>query len=99
MLQLRAWCLAASTGWAALLGTAALADHACDASIADVGWKVVPSHETVGVKDSAPFQAGNDWFVNRTTTTLPLCNYVNAAGMICKGTAPVAPYTGSCPPK
>ena len=83
MLRLRAWlaCLAAVSIGSALLGPgAALADHACDASIADVGWKVVPSHETVDVKDSAPFQSGNDWFVNRTTTTLPLCNYVNAAG-------------------
>ncbi len=25
-------------------------------------------------------QSGGDWFVERTTTVLPLCNYINAAG-------------------
>ena len=92
------------------------ADHACDA-LGDEGWTIVLSHETVGVADSAPYRAGGDWFVDRTTTTLPLCNYINAAGnyslrsyslspeaktervAICQGAAPLAPYSGNCPPQ
>ncbi len=41
---------------------------------------MIASHETVDVKDSAPYLAGGDWFVDRATTTLPLCNYINASG-------------------
>jgi len=49
----------------------------------DVGWSVVPSLETVGKVDGAPYQAGTggDWFVNRTTTLLPFCNYYNEIGI------------------
>src|ERR1700676_30916 len=49
----------------------------------DVGWSVVPSLETVGKVDGAPYQAGTggDWFVNRTTTLLPVCNYYNEIGI------------------
>jgi hypothetical protein len=49
----------------------------------DVGWSVVPSLETVGTVDGAPYQAGTgeDWFVNRTTTLLPFCNYYNEIGI------------------
>ena len=36
--------------------------------------------ETAEVKDTAPYRAGDDWVVDRTTTLLPLCNYFNAAG-------------------
>ena len=32
------------------------------------------------MKDSAPYRVGLDWFVDRTTTPLPLCNYFNAVG-------------------
>jgi len=91
--------------------------------VSDVGWSVVPSLETVGQVDGAPYQAGagGDWFVNRTTTLLPFCNYYNEIGIysmrsytlsrqvaeeriqICKstpaGSAAVAPYAGSCPPR
>ena len=28
----------------------------------------------------APYQAGGDWLVDRTTTVLPMCNYINASG-------------------
>ena len=82
MLEVRPRRLAAtSIGLAAVFSlNAALADHACDASLADEGWTIIPSHETVSVTNGAPYQSGNDWFVDRTTTTLPLCNYVNAAG-------------------
>jgi hypothetical protein len=58
---------------------AAPADHACD-DLGEPGWSTLPSHETVNVADGAPYQAGGDWFVARTTTVLPLCNYINAAG-------------------
>ena len=57
----------------------ARAQHACD-PVTDEGWKVVATEEVADVKDSAPFQSGGDWFVTRTTTLLPLCNYFNAVG-------------------
>jgi hypothetical protein len=51
--------------------------------VADVGWAVVPSLETVGKTDSAPFQsgAGGDWFITRSTVLLPFCNYYNEIGI------------------
>ena len=51
--------------------------------VADAGWSVVPSLETVGEADSAPYQAGagGDWFVDRTTALLPFCNYYNDLGI------------------
>ena len=51
--------------------------------VADAGWSVVPSLETVGEADSAPYQAGagGDWFVDRTTTLIPFCNYYNDLGI------------------
>jgi hypothetical protein len=59
--------------------------HKCDPvdPIADVGWSVVPSLEAVGVEDGAPYQAGasGDWFVERTTTRIPFCNYYNEIGI------------------
>jgi hypothetical protein len=58
---------------------AARANHACDA-IGDPGWSTVPSREILKVVDAAPYRVGADWFVDRTTTVLPLCNYINAAG-------------------
>ena len=63
----------------------AQANHKCDPvdPISDVGWSVVPSLETVGTADGAPFQAGagGDWFIERTTTLLPFCNYYNEIGI------------------
>jgi hypothetical protein len=55
------------------------AQHACDAA-GEEGWRVVPTVETVAVKDGAPYRAGDDWVVERTVTLLPLCNYFNAVG-------------------
>ncbi len=55
------------------------AEHACDA-LGEAGWRVVPTRETVDVKDGAPYQADNGWFIERTTTVLPMCNYINASG-------------------
>jgi hypothetical protein len=51
--------------------------------IPDAGWSVVPSLETVGQADSAPYQEGGvgDWFIDRTTTLLPFCNYYNEIGI------------------
>ena len=64
---------------------AAQADHKCDPvdPISDVGWSVVPSLETVGAVDGAPHQAGagGDWFIERTTTLVPFCNYYNEIGI------------------
>jgi hypothetical protein len=49
--------------------------------VADAGWSVVPSLETVGEAEGAPYQDGADWFVDRTTTRLPFCNYYNDIGI------------------
>ena len=62
-----------------LTAAAAQAQHACDA-IGEEGWRVVATQETTEVRDGAPYQIGGNWFVDRTTTLLPLCNYFNAAG-------------------
>lgn len=104
-------CVAAS-----LMGGAARADHACD-DLGEPGWSTLLSHETVNVREGAPYRAGADWVVDRTTTSLAFCNYINAVGnyslrsyslspedrservVICRGAAPVAPYTGACPPQ
>jgi hypothetical protein len=67
---------------AALLAPATIhAQHACD-PITEDGWRVLATNEIVGTADSAPYRAGapGDWFVDRTTTVLPLCNYFNAVG-------------------
>ena len=64
---------------ATMFSLSARADHSCDA-LGETGWSTVPSHEVVNVVDRPPYQAGGDWFVDRTTTVLPLCNYINAAG-------------------
>jgi hypothetical protein len=74
---------------------AAQADHKCDPvdPISDVGWSVVPSLETVGMTDSAPYQNGGtgDWFVDRTTTVLPFCNYYNEIGIYSMRSYTLAP--------
>jgi hypothetical protein len=73
---------------AALLAVAALlwpaatrAQHACD-PITEEGWRVLATNEIVGTTDSAPYSGGapGDWFVDRTTTLLPLCNYFTPVG-------------------
>jgi hypothetical protein len=57
------------------------AQHACE-PIAEPGWRVLATNEIVGTTDSAPYPAGSpgDWFVDRTTTLLPLCNYFTPVG-------------------
>jgi hypothetical protein len=51
--------------------------------VSDAGWSVVPSLETIGKADGAPYRAGTggDWFIDRTTTLLPFCNYYNEIGI------------------
>jgi hypothetical protein len=59
---------------------AAAAEHKCD-PVADEGWSVVAERETLSRTDSAPYQAGTDWFVDRVTTVLPFCHYFNSIGI------------------
>ena len=59
--------------------TAAMAQHACD-PLGEVGWRTIATVEVAAVRDGPPFRAGDDWLVERVTTLLPLCNYINAAG-------------------
>jgi hypothetical protein len=73
----------------------AQANHKCDPidPTSDVGWSVVPSVETVGVVDGAPYQAGTsgDWFIERTTTLVPFCNYYNEIGIYSMRSYTLAP--------
>ena len=73
--------------WLLLLTTvgaipgSAIAQHACD-ELGDKGWRTVPTVETVAQQDGAPYKgdATGSWFVDRSTTLLPFCNYYNAVG-------------------
>ena len=87
---------------AAMLGAAvafgpdvARANHTCD-PVTDEGWSVVSSHETTGQADSAPYQAGTsgDWFVDRTITVVPFCNYYNPIGIYSMRSYSLDPETG-----
>ena len=70
---------------------AAQTTHKCDPvdPVSDVGWSV----ETVGVADGAPYQTGarGDWFIERTTTLLPFCNYYNEIGIYSMRSYTLAP--------
>jgi len=58
----------------------AQAQHACDA-LGEPGWRTIATQEVVNVVEGLPYQVGgSDWFVDRTTTVLPFCNYINAVG-------------------
>jgi hypothetical protein len=57
----------------------ALADHRCD-PIGEPGWQTVPSHEIVSEANGAPYREGAGWFIDRTITVLPLCNYFDEIG-------------------
>jgi hypothetical protein len=57
----------------------AAADHRCD-PVGDPGWRTVPSHEIVSEVDGAPYREGTNWFIDRTVTVLPLCNYFDEIG-------------------
>jgi hypothetical protein len=73
----------------------AQANHKCDPvdPVSDVGWSVVPSLETVGAVEGAPYQAGasGNWFVERTTTLVPFCNYYNEIGIYSMRSYTLAP--------
>jgi len=74
----------------------AYASHKCDPlSDADVGWSVVPSHETIKEVEGAPYQSGapGNWFVDRTTTELPFCNYFNEIGIYSMRSYSLSPET------
>jgi len=68
------------------------AQHSCDA-IGETGWKIVATVETTAQVDSAPYQAGTSWFVERTTTLLPFCNYYNSLGNYSLRSYSLAPET------
>ena len=53
--------------------------HACDA-VSDEGWRVTATVEVADIKDGAPYRSGSDWVLDRTTTTLPFCNYFTPVG-------------------
>jgi hypothetical protein len=57
----------------------AQADHRCD-PIGEPGWQIVPSHEIVNQVDGAPYREKTGWFIDRTVTVLPLCNYFDEIG-------------------
>ena len=75
---------------------AAQTNFKCDPldAVADAGWAVVPSLETVGKVDSAPVQSGaGDWFITRTITLLPFCNYYNEIGIYSMRSYRLSPQT------
>ena len=57
----------------------AQADHRCD-PIGEPNWRTVTSHEVVSEVDGAPYLEGANWFIDRTVTVLPLCNYFDEIG-------------------
>jgi len=75
--------MAAAIAGAVSMPVAAQTLPKCDPvdPVSDAGWSVVPSLEEIGTKVSAPYRANGDWFVDRTTTLLPFCNYYNEIGI------------------
>jgi hypothetical protein len=90
-LTLKSFVLVA-VAWLAIGAGAAHAQHACDAA-EEEGWRVVPSTEVTDVKDGAPFAAGADWVVERTTTLLPFCNYYSPVGSYSLRSYSLDPFT------
>ena len=64
----------------ALSKVAVAAEHKCD-PVTDPGWSVVPEREVLSQTESAPYQSGADWFIDRVTTVLPFCHYFNSIGV------------------
>jgi hypothetical protein len=72
--------IAMMVGLTLLLATdAARADHKCD-PVSDPGWRVVATHEPISEVDGAPYQERGGWFIERTVTVLPYCNYFDDIG-------------------
>ena len=80
-LPTRRWLLAIAAVVLGSFPAGAHAEHACDA-LGDRGWSTVPTVETVAQKDGAPYKADptGSWYVDRTVTLLPFCNYYNNVG-------------------
>ena len=57
------------------------------------GYRVDASTEVTDVKDGAPYRAGADWMVERTTTLLPLCNYFSPVGSYSLKSYSLDPFT------
>jgi hypothetical protein len=56
--------------------------HKCD-PVTEEGWSVMPDRQVLSTTDGAPYKAdpAGTWYVDRTTTVLPFCNYYNAIGI------------------
>lgn len=82
VLEMRLFSVAFAVAAIAATTAAVWAAPACD-SLGEPGWSLVPTVETTGQVDSAPYQAGasGNWFVDRTTALLPFCNYYNSLGI------------------
>jgi hypothetical protein len=59
---------------------AGAAEHTCD-PVTDEGWSALSEREILSQHDGAPYRAGANWFVRRTTTMLPFCHYFNSIGI------------------
>ena len=57
------------------------------------GGRVMASTEVTDVSDGAPYQAGADWLVERTTRLLPLCNYFSPVGCYSLKSYSLDPFT------
>ena len=53
--------------------------HACDA-VSEEGWRVTATVEVAETRDGVPYRSDSDWVLDRTTTTLPFCNYFTPTG-------------------
>ena len=70
---------------------AARAQHVCDPP--PEGGRVMASTEVTDVNDGAPYQAGADWLIERTTRLLPLCNYFSPVGSYSLKSYSLDPFT------
>jgi hypothetical protein len=84
------FCLAV---FALIAGLAAAQAQPVCAAPPEAGYRVVPSLEVTGVTDGAPYAAGGDWVVDRTTTLLPLCNYFSPVGSYSLRSYSLDPFT------
>ena len=86
--------LAAGFAIVCALPGAALAQHACD-ELGERGWHTVPTVETVAQSDGKPYRAdpAGSWYVDRSITVLPFCNYYNSLGNYSLRSSSLAPET------
>jgi hypothetical protein len=69
----------------------AWAEHACDPP--PEGGSVLASTEVTDAYDSAPYQTGGDWVIERTTRLLPFCNYFSPVGSYSLKSYSLDPFT------